>query len=550
MKVVLFSINASWTHSCLPLFYLRDAIKELDYDTEIIELTLKQSIAEAIEIICDSKADVLAVSVYIWNFDFYYKLIPDLRKLLPNLIIVAGGSEISYNQKTQKCLKPDYLIKGYGEAAFRKLALISFASKDIVINGIHTPLEQIPFPYEDTDKPVLKGKMLYYEASRGCVCGCIYCLSSRKETLEWLPVQRVCADIDKLISFQPKVVKFVDRSFNHNKDWARAIWEYIINLETDVPFHFEIHPDWLEKADIDLLSKCPKGRMQFEIGVQSIHFNTLKAISRTSFWEKVKANLLELKARTNIPLHTDLIVGLPGESSSMITESLNELLYTLPDELQLGFLKVLQGTQMAAIADTQCYVYSASAPYAVLQTPDLSFAEIREWDKLAQIINQFINRGDFTTVWHKCIQWREPATCLQEILQLHLANDNQLHSIDRIKRFELMAKWINQCWQDDHQEYLADAIRWDWCLKSGEAWYPQELKADYALDFRKQNYQDIVDWLKTNYWQNEDWNFKRFIVFSAVSSSFSQEYLEGYTKAVFVSRKADVNAIVIYKKQF
>jgi hypothetical protein len=550
LKVTLFSVNASWTHSCLALYYLRNALLGLDYDTEIIELTLKQSVNDAIETIIDSHPNVLAISVYIWNVDFYLKLIPELRKLMPDLIIVAGGPEISYNQKTQASLKPDYLIKGYAESAFRKLATEKFASVEKEIAESQTPLEQIPFPYLDSDKESLKGKMLYYEASRGCACNCIYCLSSRNESLQWLTVQRVCADIDKLLSYQPKVIKFVDRSFNHKRDWAQAIWKYVIDLETDIPFHFEIHPDWLDAEDIAILSKSPKGRIQFEIGVQSIHEQTLTNIARPSDWAKVKTNLLALKQNTSIPLHTDLIVGLPGENSSMIKDSLNQLLTTMPDELQLGFLKVLQGTPMAETAQALGYVFSEIAPYTVLQTPDLTFAEFRYWERIAQIISQFWNKGDFTTVWNKCINWREPFTCLSEILDLNLSHDNQLHSIDRIKRFELMAKWINQSWNGHEQEYLADAIRWDWCLKAGEAWYPNQMQADYALDFRKEHYQEILDWLKTDYWNNEDWNFKRFIVFSATSNEFSKEYLDGYTKAVFVSRKAVDNAVIIYKKQF
>ncbi len=549
MKVVLLGINASWTHSCLALYYLRNAIADLDYEAEIIELTLKQNLSETLETIYKSKPDVLCLSVYIWNVEYIKQIVPEVRKLLSETTIVAGGPEISFNPNTYDKIKPDYLIKGYGEDAFKTLAQEQFNKSEKVMQGTPIPLKDIPFPYQESDLQQLKHKMIYYEASRGCACKCIYCLSSRDELMDWLPEERVKTDIDKLLVFNPKVIKFVDRSFNQKKEWARAIWKYVIGLDTTVPFHFEVHPDWLEAEDIAILSKAPKGRMQLEIGIQSIHKQTLKLISRPSDWNKVKANLQALKAETNIPLHTDLIVGLPNENQQQIIDSINEVLLAYPDELQLGFLKILQGTQMAENAKELKYIYADIAPYTVLQTPDLSFEDVLHFEKLSLILNQYWNKGDFLTVWRKALAWREPYQCMEELLQYNLKSDNQLHSIDRLKRFELMADWITQEWSGEEHAYLVDALRWDWCRKAGEAWFPDVIKSEVSLNFRKEHYTEIVDWLKSEYWQNEDWNMKRFIVFSATSNAFALDYLEGYTKAVFVSCKNEENAIVIYKKQ-
>lgn len=550
MKVVLLGVNASWTHSCLALYYLRNAIADLGFDIEIIELTLKQSLSEALETIYQSKPDVLCLSVYIWNVEYIKQFVPEIRKLLPETTIVAGGPEISFNLNTYDKIKPDYLIKGYGEDAFKTLAREQFNNSEKVMQGTPIPLKEIPFPYQESDFQQLEHKMIYYEASRGCACKCIYCLSSRDELMDWLPLERVKADIDILLAFNPKVIKFVDRSFNQKKEWARAIWKYVTGLDTTVPFHFEVHPDWLEAEDIAILSKATAGRLQFEIGVQSIHKHTLKLISRSSDWSKVKANLLALKAETNIPLHTDLIVGLPKEDNQHIIDSINEVLHTYPNELQLGFLKILQGTRMAESAKDLGYFHTDVAPYVVLQTTDLSFKDILYFEKISLIINQYWNKGDFSTVWKKALEYREPYQCMEELLQHNLKSDNQLHSIDRIKRFELMAGWIKQNWSGEKQAYLLDALRWDWCRKAGEAWFPNALKSEVSLNFRKEHYTEIVDWLKSDYWQNEDWNMKRFIVFSATSNAFALDYLEGYTKAVFVSCKNSENAIVIYKKQY
>jgi len=550
MKLLFLSVNASWTHSCLALYYLRNAIKDLDYQSEIIEITLKETISTALDTIITSQPDVLCLSVYIWNVEYLKKLVPEIRKLLPNLIVVTGGPEVSHNPQTADALKPDYLIKGYGESAFRHLAENRFSSLDKDIQGIPLPLDQVPFPYLNSDASLLNGKMLYYEASRGCACRCIYCLSSREEKVDWLPFDRVISDIDKLLLHQPKVIKFVDRSFNAKKDWARDIWRYVISLDTQVPFHFEVHPDWLEPEDIDLLATAPKGRIQLEIGIQTIHPATLQKICRPSDWDMVKANLFVLKERTSIPLHNDLLVGLPGENLHMIRQSVNEVLQTLPDELQLGFLKVLHGTQMAETAFAMNYLWLNSAPYTVLQTPDLSFADIRHLEKIAQIINQYWNKGDFTTVWKKAVTCKEPYQCLEQLLEINLSHDSQLHSLERVRRFEVMAEWINRCWSGTEHKYLADALRWDWCKKAGESWYPDALKGNTAIDFRKEHYQEILGWLKSEFWEQENLISNRFIVFSAISNDFCLDYLNGYTKAVFVSVKDSINTAFIYKKQY
>lgn len=550
MKVLLLSVNASWTHSCPALYYLRNAVSELDLDVEIVELTLKQNSSEALEIFCGKAPDVLCLSVYIWNVEYYKRLVSDLRKLLPQTIIVAGGPEISFNPGVADIINPDFLIIGYGEKAFRDLAEQRFQSEEKVIQGEQIPLQQIPFPYTEEDKTLLKGKMIYYEASRGCAFRCIYCLSAREEKPDWLSVERVCADIDKLLEFQPKVIKFVDRSFNQNKHWARPIWKYVIGLNTKVTFHFEVHPDLLEAEDIEILSNSSKGRIQLEIGIQTIHPETMKLICRHSDWSKVKTSLEALREQTNIPLHTDLIVGLPGENRQQIIESINAVLKVKPHELQLGFLKILAGTPMFDYARQHGYIWSETSPYNVLQTPDLSFQKIAHLEKISLIINQYWNKGDFRTVWTKAIEWCEPYQCLEQLLQLNLARDGALHSIDRVSRFNLMANWIEQNLTDGKRSYLLDALNWDWCSKAGEAWYPNALKASAAMDFRKERYTEILDWLKNEFWQNENWNLKRFIVFSAASNLFCKDYLNGYTKAVFVSVKDSVNAVVIYEKQF
>ncbi len=549
MKVLLLGVNASWTHTCLPLYYLRNATGGLGHETRILELTLKQTLSEALEAIYKAAPDVLGLSAYIWNVEYLRQLVLEVRKLLPDIIIVAGGPEASYNEASRLAIRPDFVIRGYGEQAFYRLAKLGFNSADKVIETEPLPLEQVPFPYAESDGPALRARMLYYEASRGCACRCSYCLSSREEKQDWLAPERVCADIEKLLALNPKVVKFVDRSFNQRRDWARAIWKHVITLKTDIPFHFEVHPDWLEAADLEILRQAPQGRIQFEIGVQSIHADTLKLIDRPSDWSKVRSNLIALTQQTRVKLHADLIAGLPGETIQMVRESVNVVLETFPHELQLGFLKILAGTPMLDYAGRNQYIWTESAPYQVLQTPKLSFADILHLQKIALVINEYWNKGDFATFWRKAVEWRAPYACLEEILVLSEAGKEELHSVDRVKRFGLMAGWLDQDWNGDRRQYLQDALRWDWCRKAGEAWYPPGLEGTAALQFRKEHYKEIADWLKSEHWQHEDWNLKRITVFSATSNDFSKDYLDGYTKAVFVSREEAENAVLIYTRQ-
>lgn len=550
MTILLLGINASWTHSCLPLYYLRNSINDLNYHVSIVEITLKQSYIEALEVIHTTQPDVLCLSVYIWNCQFIRQLLPLLRKLFPHLKIVMGGPEVTYNKQALEQYNPDFLIRGYGERAFRELAMSDFCFAEQVIIANQIPLANLPLPYLETDKSALQGKLLYYEASRGCAFGCIYCLSSREQKHDWLPVERVIADIDRLLMLSPKVIKFVDRSFNQRREWARAIWVYVIALATDIPFHFEIHPDLLQPEDIALLATAPRGRIQLEIGIQSIHPITLEAIRRKSDWKTVKTNLQLLQSQTMIPLHTDLIVGLPGETLADIIAGIDAVLMIYPDELQLGFLKILAGTEMEQTALERGYVWQENPPYQILQTDTLLFADLLHLDKLAGIINQYWNKADFPTVWKEATRLQTPHQCLEQILAIHLSMDAQLHSVERIKRFEVMALWISRMWVGEDQKLLTDSLNWDWCRKSGEAWYPAFMQSGQALEFRKEYYTEIYDWLKTEYWQQSNWNFKRFTIFSASSTLFCTTYLDGYTKAVFVSQTGDENAICIYQKRY
>jgi len=550
MRVTLCSVNASWTHSCLSLYILRTALLQTKHQVQIIELTLKHTYLEALEAICLSNPEVLCLSVYIWNADYFCDLIPSLRNLLPQTKLIIGGPEVTRYPDALIIYRADYLITGYGEKAFAELARHNFQSAEALIKGEPVNLADMPFPYQIADKPNLRNKLVYYESSRGCPMQCIYCLSSLDAYFAELPVDRVKQEIDIILSYQPKVIKFVDRTFNLHPVRARAIWQYVIDLQTTIPFHFEVRPDLLTQADIDLLASTPPGRIQLEAGIQSIHESTLLAIKRSGDWQTAQANLLALRTRTQIKIHADLIAGLPSETMSDILNSVDEVLLTHPHELQLGFLKILPGTAMEAMAQSEGYLWTDHPPYQVLSTPSLSFAELLILDKLVACLNLFWNKGDFLEVWTAVLRSISPTACLKAVLSLMQGKNIPLHSQDRITRFEVMSAWIEQNWQGDERSYLSDALKWDWCRNAGEPWFPSCLKAERSLAYRKEHYHALHRWLEKTCWQQEGWNTKRFIVFIASSSKFAEDYLDGYTTALFVSRPESENAVVINKERF
>lgn len=445
-KILMIAINSSWSQSNPALYYLREVIADLSYQSYIKEWTLKDQLKDMLYWIYSQNAEVICFSAYIWNRNYLQELIPELIKLLPGAVIVIGGPEaenLSYLHKERV-----YLITGAGEGKFRFLAENNFCvTEEELIQAEHIPLKDIPFPYRQSDVDFLKGKLLYYETYRGCPFACIYCLSAndkRSELRYHLNNAKDRQDLDRelefLISLQPRTIKFVDRSFNINKKLAHHIWLFFIEHNCSCDVHFEIYPDLLEEEDFALLEKAPENRIRFEIGIQTINSTVAAKSGRKSNWEMAKWALLQLKKRTNIRIHTDLLVGLPGENYASVLNSLNEICATLPDAVQLGILKILPNTPMQEMALKLNYKWLNIPPYQCLLSDALSFEEIYQLENFAKLLNLYWNKEEHKSMWQEMLQKHSATDILSVLQQKHKELGYELHSLSKAKRDAVIAE--------------------------------------------------------------------------------------------------------------
>ncbi len=394
MIVLLLGINARYTHTNLALRYIRESMEGFGHDLVLKEFAYTQPQIEILEGINEVCPQILLLSAYIWNSRLLQDLIPDIRDLHPQVKIILGGPEAAYQAEHwfEVCPQIDLIITGPGETALKELAQNNFIlPREKTLFRPGPSMADLPFPYREEEKQELMGRYLYYESSRGCPFSCAYCLSGRKDhSLEFKPVTQTLVELSRLCAWAPDwpnslLVKFVDRTFNAHKARAREIWAALARWDPPARFHFEVHPALLEAEDLQVLSQIPPGRFQFEIGVQSTTPKTLETVGRATDWPSMKPRIRELIALGNIPIHLDLIAGLPGEGPAEVAAALDELYDLSPGHIQLGFLKNLPGSPLHD--QNHGFICQHQAPYQVLETPWMSrgnFEELRRWEELVE----------------------------------------------------------------------------------------------------------------------------------------------------------------------
>ncbi len=410
MKCLLVSFNAKYIHSSLALRYIKEYCN--DFNIEILELTINHDENQIISSIYKHKPDVIGFSCYIWNITYIKSIIPTLRKLLPETKLVLGGPEVSYNSRELLDELPiDIIMEGEGELTWKEYltfltkqntsldsiqGLVYKDNTDIVVNPPRKPLDmsELPFVYQDiTD---LQHRIIYYEASRGCPFNCQYCLSSVGAGVRFMPLERVYRDLDYFLEKGVPQVKFVDRTFNANKKFASSIWKHIIQNDNGVTnFHFEIAAELITDEMLGMLGLARDGLIQFEIGVQSTNPKTLQAIKRNMPFEKIEKILLKIAELGTIHQHLDLIVGLPYENYESFKNSFNEVIWSRPEKLQLGFLKVLKGSGLYLNAEEYGIVYKDLPPYEVLYTNDISYDEVLLLHQIEEMLERYYNSNRF-----------------------------------------------------------------------------------------------------------------------------------------------------------
>lgn len=410
MRFLLVALNTKYIHSNPAVYSLRGYLsEELREHVDIAEYTINNSLSEIMAGIYEKKPDVIGLSCYIWNISMMLELVKELPKILPNVPIFLGGPEVTYRAKELMESYPQLsgIMIGEGEETFAEL-LHYYLTKEGALSEIKglqltcgftgdrplTDINTLPFLYDNLDD--FENKIIYYESSRGCPFRCSYCLSSIDKTVRLRNIDIVKKELDYFLAHNVKQVKFVDRTFNCNKEHAMEIWRYILEYDNGVTnFHFEVSADLLTLEEIALLNKMRPGLAQLEIGVQSTNPMTIEAIRRSMNLEKLTANVAAVNKGENVHQHLDLIAGLPFEDYESFANSFNEVYAMRPEQLQLGFLKVLAGSYMHEMAAKYGIVYMDKPPYEVLYTRWLSYEDVMRLKRIEEMVEMYYNSNQF-----------------------------------------------------------------------------------------------------------------------------------------------------------
>ncbi len=397
MKTIILSINSQYVHTLLAPRYLRENATQRD-DIEILETNVNTLYTSVLAELYAKKPDVVAICCYIFNIEFVRKILQEIKLFLPNVKVIVGGWETSFDEE-RYLPQVDYLIKGEGDFVFGQLLDDIKAGTHnfgkVIDGGIVEDLDSIISPYTEEYCQLGKSKILYMESTRGCPYSCSYCMSGSSHRVRKFSLERTFEDYAKLMKHEPKQVKMVDRTFNFDIKRATTIFKFLIDNynEHHTNFHFEMAPELFDEEMFAVLATARKGLFQFEIGVQSYNQTTLKAVGRNANVQRIEQNLKRLAQMDNIHIHTDLIAGLPYEDLDSFIQGFDRLFGMHSECLQLGFLKVLKGSQLEKRKEE--YVVQTLPPYEIISTPYLSYDEILELKVCENALERYHNSGRF-----------------------------------------------------------------------------------------------------------------------------------------------------------
>ena len=474
MKILLAACNAKYIHSNLAVYDLQAYAAKYADHIILKEYTINQQKDDIMRDIYLEHPDVVCVSCYIWNLSFVKELMADLIKILPGADFWAGGPEVSYD--AEKFLTENSEFKGVmvgeGEETFKELAgyyveknpqnlkdMTGICYRDgdqIIHNGWRQimDLSSIPFIYKDLSE--FKNRIIYYESSRGCPFSCSYCLSSIDKKLRFRDTETVKKELQFFIDNKVPQVKFVDRTFNCKHDHAMAIWKYINEHDNGVTnFHFEISADLLREEELQEMSTMRPGLIQLEIGVQSTNPDTIKAIHRTMDFEKLKGIVDRIHSFGNIHQHLDLIAGLPYEDYDSFRNSFNDVYALKPQQLQLGFLKVLKGSHMMEMCREYGIVYKTQEPYEVLSTKWLDYDHVLKLKTVENMVEVYYNSGQFQNTLEYLEKFFPDAFSIYERLgSFYMEKGYGDISHTRMRRYEILLEFL-----EDMPEISVDQVK-------------------------------------------------------------------------------------------
>jgi radical SAM superfamily enzyme YgiQ (UPF0313 family) len=463
MKIVLTAVNAKYIHSNLAVYCLRAYAKQYKDQIELAEYTINQQLDDVLMELYKKKPDILCFSCYIWNLTYIENLIREIRKLYPDMPIWVGGPEVSYDAKDVLERLPEVtgVMCGEGEATFLEVMqyyhgevasladIKGIAYRDAKQNVIQNEwrgiidLSTVPFVYEDMED--FRNKIIYYESSRGCPFSCSYCLSSVDKCLRFRDLEMVKKELQFFIDAEVPQVKFVDRTFNCNHKHAMAIWNYLMEHDKGITnFHFEVAADLLNEEELKLIGQMRKGLIQLEIGVQSTNEETIKEIRRVMKFSEVSRIVKRIAEKGNVHQHLDLIAGLPFEDLSSFRKSFDDVYRLRPEQLQLGFLKVLKGSYMEEQKEAYGLVYKSKPPYEVLYTKWLSYEDILELKMVEEMVETYYNSGQFAmTMGQLEKEFVSPYEMYLQLGAFYEKEGLNLLNHSRIARYEILLRFIS-----------------------------------------------------------------------------------------------------------
>ena len=487
MKILLAACNAKYIHSNLAVYNLKSCSGEYSSRVVVKEYTINQIRDDILKDIYLEQPDVVCFSCYIWNISFVRELVPDLKKILPQVEFWAGGPEVSYDAVEFLKKNPAFfgVMVGEGEETFHELAGYYIERKPETLSGIrgvafrdenkgrdivHTgwrelmDLSKVPFAYSNLTE--FKNRIIYYESSRGCPFSCSYCLSSIDKKLRFRDIELVKKELQFFIDNKVPQVKFVDRTFNCKHDHAMEIWRYITENDNGITnFHFEISADLLRAEELALMKTMRPGLIQLEIGVQSTNPQTIKAIRRTMDFEKLKGIVEQIHSFGNIHQHLDLIAGLPYEGYESFHKSFCDVYALRPEQFQLGFLKVLKGSHMMEMTGEYQILYKDREPYEVLSTAWLTYGEILGLKMVESMVEVYYNSGQFKHTLVFLEQYFEDPFRMYEALgRFYEKKGYSEISHSRMRRYEILMEFAGEQ-KEIPLEVLSDVMLLDLYLR-------------------------------------------------------------------------------------
>ena len=535
--------------------YLKAFTKDLDFQGDIKEFSINDRVENILEGIIEEKPDVVAFSCYIWNMEFVNRLAELIKLVDPNIEILYGGPEVSYEGKEfLENHEGEYVIVGEGEKTFREFVLYKLGEGKIEdIKGLNykrdgkvfenpkrpeMDMNELVFPY--TYEEDINNKIVYYEASRGCPFKCKYCLSSVMHGVRFLDVERVKKELKYFMERGLKLVKFVDRTFNCNREYTVELLKYLSEQDTETRFHFEVAADLLTEEQIEILNNAPKGRFQLEVGVQTTNNEVLHNINRYITYENIKEKVLKVAAGKNVMQHLDLIAGLPGEDLESFKKSFNDVHDIRPDEIQLGFLKLLKGSSMREEAKKWGIVYSPYAPYEIIRSKDISYEELLLLKKVEAMVDKYYNSCKFNNVIKFFLNiYEKPFDFYYDLAILFEEKGNFKRSIGNVEYYKILLDFYLEKIGGKDEGLFKEVLKFDYLCFNKKRWLPdflvrtitkedeQNIKDsfDRQMPFKKAHIEkfeiDIINYIK-----NGEINFEpKYLIFDEMNFDYDS-YVE------------------------